>query len=485
MTSNSDDDTFDITTTFRDAPVKRDEFKLAKEQKRQWKSEKEATDALRLEKAKENRERKRWEREKRRKRKRGEEVSSDEESDRDDDEDVERRVKKMKLEAGDSASSDSDDSDSNIDKKPKKRKTFKDMERKKQKKAEKKKREKALAVAGAEAGKDPYKRGEFGVWVGNLAFTTTPKAIKEFFNGGREILRVFCPPGDNGKMNRGFAYVDFATAEAQALAIKRSEHVLDKRNLLVKDSKNFTKTGRPKREDQETVPAAATKKPSVSVLKAPPQKHQPSSTLFVGNLSFNTTRESLQDLFEECGRIRKVRMATFEDSGKCKGVIIRHLIRHIFRIFWRSLPIQLFSLSPKNSFAYIDFYEPESATAALNARNKQHLMGRKLRMEYASAEATKRGAPWLLRKEQENVCIAADATQARLNLEKDEEKIERTPDDMEAVGRKIEKRNDDTRRSKRQDRRVQAHQKPGAVLANAPRQKVAAVKFEGKKITFD
>lgn len=112
--------------------------------------------------------------------------------------------------------------------------------------------------------------------------------------------------------------MDFATPEAQAKAIKRSEHVLDKRNLLIKDSKNFTKTGRPKRDNQGTGTTAAANPKNLSALNAP-QQHAPSSTLFVGNLSFRATTESLQTLFEECGRIRKVRMASFEDSGKCKG----------------------------------------------------------------------------------------------------------------------------------------------------------------------
>lgn len=73
------------------------------------------------------------------------------------------------------------------------------------------------------------------------------------------------------------------------------------------------------------------------------QKQPPAPTLFFGNLGFDTTEDSIRELLEahrergkqkekpnEAGTksgeeekgeswIRKVRMGTFEDSGKCKG----------------------------------------------------------------------------------------------------------------------------------------------------------------------
>lgn len=59
--------------------------------------------------------------------------------------------------------------------------------------------------------------------------------------------------------------------------------------------------------------------------------------------------------------IRKIRIGTFEDSGKCKG------------------------------WAFIDFHTAQQATAALiNGRNHS-LNGRALTLEYASAEAVRRG----------------------------------------------------------------------------------------------
>jgi RNA recognition motif-containing protein len=76
------------------------------------------------------------------------------------------------------------------------------------------------------------------------------------------------------------------------------------------------------------------------------QKQPPAPTLFLGNLGFDTTEDSIRELFQahrhpqKAGKaikvddadvnaedessakdvwIRKIRMGTFEDSGACKG----------------------------------------------------------------------------------------------------------------------------------------------------------------------
>ncbi len=63
------------------------------------------------------------------------------------------------------------------------------------------------------------------------------------------------------------------------------------------------------------------------------QKQPPAPTLFLGNLGFETTEDSIRQLFEAHRHpkkkegdeeskevwLRKVRMGTFEDSGACKG----------------------------------------------------------------------------------------------------------------------------------------------------------------------
>lgn len=157
--------------------------------------------------------------------------------------------------------------------------------------------------------KEHAKRTEFGVWIGNLVFSTTAENILSFFTGDKvnaiaaeEITRVNLPKGvpRNGKQqNKGFAYVDFTSQAAVDSALLLSEKLLTGRRVLIKDAKNFE--GRPK-------PAEA-KKPEV----------QTSKRVFVGNLAFDARRETLKEHFEICGPVADVFLTTFEDSGKCKG----------------------------------------------------------------------------------------------------------------------------------------------------------------------
>ena len=44
-----------------------------------------------------------------------------------------------------------------------------------------------------------------------------------------------------------------------------------------------------------------------------------SRKIFVGNMSFKTTEDDVRRNFEKCGEIDWVKIATFEDTGKCKG----------------------------------------------------------------------------------------------------------------------------------------------------------------------
>ncbi|KAL0093482.1 hypothetical protein F4703DRAFT_1719103, partial [Phycomyces blakesleeanus] len=201
--------------------------------------------------------------------------------------------------------------------------------------------------------KSEKKPDEHGIWVGNLAFSTTSEDIQKYFADCGEITRVKCPKGDTPKkFNKGFAYVFFTTPEAVAKGVEKSEAKLDGRNLLIKDAKNF------ERKDGTTPTAKEIKK----------QKNPPCPTLFLGNLSFETTAEMVKAQFEWCGDIRKVRLGQFQDTGKCKG------------------------------FGYIDFMNVDYATKAIRAPDKHNVDGRKVRVEFASEDAYLRGHPWLMRE---------------------------------------------------------------------------------------
>lgn len=175
----------------------------------------------------------------------------------------------------------------------------------------------------SDADKKDKARSEHSIWVGNLPFTVTPADLCKWLvdNSGQvitpdSITRIKLPtvrePGrDKTKplANKGFAYVDFTDIAPKVAAIALSETDYQSRRLLIKDAKSFE--GRPKKEKEPATDDAADAGAG-KVVNA-------SRKVFVGNMSFKTTEEDLTRNFEKCGEIEWVKVATFEDSGMCKG----------------------------------------------------------------------------------------------------------------------------------------------------------------------
>ncbi|KAM0420868.1 hypothetical protein ACHAPT_011398 [Fusarium lateritium] len=188
-------------------------------------------------------------------------------------------------------------------------------------------------------------RSEHGVWIGNLPFYTTPVDLRKWLvdNSGEVIsdemmTRVKLPtnkePGRDKSAkptNKGFAYVDFTDIGPKVAAIALSETILGGRKLLIKDAKSFE--GRPKKEPEPAV--EETPEAKAQATKEQKKEANASRKVFVGNMSFKTTDDDLRRNFEKCGEIEWVKVATFEDTGKCKG------------------------------FGWVKFSEPEAAASAV------------------------------------------------------------------------------------------------------------------------
>ena len=174
-------------------------------------------------------------------------------------------------------------------------------------------------------------RSEHSVWIGNLPFTATAADLRSWLvkNSGEviteeKITRIKLPtsklPGRDKTAkpeNKGFAYLDFSDLGGKVAAIALSETEYWGRRLLIKDATSYE--GRPsKREDaddDDKVDGAA-----ADGVKTDPKSQRPESRkVFVGNLGFKTTEDDLRRNFEKCGEVEWVKLATFEDSGKCKG----------------------------------------------------------------------------------------------------------------------------------------------------------------------
>lgn len=220
------------------------------------------------------------------------------------------------------------------------------------------------ASGGDASDDDESKRGEHGIWIGNLSFKTTEQDLVTFFTTlkplgkakkpdeyatilPRDITRIALPL--KAEQNKGFAHIDFATAEHQETAMALSERILQSRNVLIKAATSFD--GRPYVEPVAKVAKSAVRAP----LKPP------TNILYIGNLPFDATVESLKEhLGGKPTGIKKVRMATFEDSGKCKG------------------------------FAFVDYESVPQVGAVLSNEEAWNYNGRQLKLEFGEDRSARR-----------------------------------------------------------------------------------------------
>lgn len=277
----------------------------------------------------------------------------------------------------------------------------------------------------------PKPRSEHAVWIGNLSYETTADAIRNFIIEktasksepivSEDILRIKLPP------KKGFAYVDLKSADQVAMAIELSESRLDNRNLLIKSAGSFE--GRPESH----------------VLG---QKNPPSRILFVGNLPFDSTDEQLQEQFQHCGEIVKIRTATFEDTGKCKG------------------------------FSFIDFKSEEGPTNALKDPKCRRMNGRNLRMEYGEDRSQRRP------QREQRAEYSSESAHPR-----SETRVEASSAPSDTRSYRSEPRERSTHeqrpREQRPRERRPARPTPGAALSGAQRAKHTIIPSAGKKVTFD
>jgi RNA recognition motif-containing protein len=84
--------------------------------------------------------------------------------------------------------------------------------------------------------------------------------------------------------------------------------------------------------------------------------------LYVGNLSFDTTQDALQELFEAHGQVSSVNMITDRDTGRPRG------------------------------FAFVEMMTDEGARAAIHALNGQDVDGRALKVSEAKPRAPRGGS---------------------------------------------------------------------------------------------
>lgn len=352
---------------------------------------------------------------------------------------------------------------------------------------------KSAAVAATPA------RSEYGIWIGNLPWSATRDSLRTFLKDEgkiweREIVRIHMPAPmvdrhdtrPTKPQNKGFAYVDFTTQEVLDRALALSEKLMTGRRVLIKNAKSFE--GRP---DKAKAGAAADGSEGRDAGKGGyVSKKEPAKRIFVGNLNFDVTQEDLMEHFGQAGEIEDIHMATFEDSGKCKG------------------------------FAWVRFAEIEAAEAAVRGfvykkadeddgdgeaedddessaddgkkkkqpkvkRNKQHLnrlQGRELRREFAEDAQTRYKKRYGSKKD-EGGAVHKDRRDPANAIEGAPATFKGEPGYTGDGGKK--RHDKDARRKERKKRHDARTVAPGQALANAPRASGAIVEGKGRKVTFD
>lgn len=343
----------------------------------------------------------------------------------------------------------------------------------------------------------PGQRSEYGIWIGNLPWSATKDTLRTwFFDQGiddRSITRLHmpAPPEEKGPsrpgfkpLNKGFAYVDFIGEPELQLAMALSEKLMGGRKVLIKNAKSFE--GRPTQTAAEQAKKVA----------ATPDGKEPTQRIFVGNLGFDVTKDDLMEHFAQAGGIEDIHMATFQDTGKCKG------------------------------FAWVRFYEVESAAAAVrgyifksgadsdeedkeeeeegegegedegekkkSGKNKKRkektrkwfinrLAGRPLRCEFAEDAQTRYKKRYGKPAGDGGKPDGRHAPRQREDRGEDYNAGEAAPD-----RRAPRKMDADQRQAMRRQRHIDARNvAPGKALATAQRASTAIVAPTGKKTTFD
>lgn len=328
---------------------------------------------------------------------------------------------------------------------------------------------------------NPSKRSPNGIWIGNLLYTTTKDDLRNFLTNDTNIsesmiTRIHMPaPTDSAisrqkikPQNKGFAYIDFSSPETVAEAVALSEKLLTGRRVLIKDAHNFD--GRPEKSTDGIQGTAAEKMTS----------KPPSKRIFVGNLTFDTAKSDMEEHFSQCGEVADVHVATFEDSGKCKGYAwITFAEIGAAETALRGWIIRIAKddeTEDEEGEGEIDEVEPLKEQMKKQKREPpkarkwwvNKLKGRQLRMEFAEDASVR------YKKR-----FGKDATRAN---DKTTSKVEEPPPDSLKEVSAAEK----PIRPPRPPRKIDARKiKPGAALAAAPRLSGGIVASQGKKITFD
>jgi nucleolin len=143
------------------------------------------------------------------------------------------------------------------------------------------------------------------LYVGNISFDSTEDDIKDFFKSFGTVYDCFMPTwADSGKP-RGFAFISMDPAEAEIAVLNTDGTDFNGRTVTV--SKAMAKKEKEERREMGA-PGSRSGAARKDVTK-----------IYVGNLSFDSTEDTIRQLFEEYGEVSNVYVPMDYDYDRNRG----------------------------------------------------------------------------------------------------------------------------------------------------------------------
>jgi len=140
------------------------------------------------------------------------------------------------------------------------------------------------------------------LYVGNLSYNTEEATIRSLFAEHGEVTDVYMPADRETGRPRGFALVTIETSDVEGVCGKMNGQDVDGRPIKVNESK-------PRGEENRGGDGGSGFNSSGAA----------SVKLFVGNLAFDTTEDTVRSLFEEHGEVTDIYMPTDRETGRPRG----------------------------------------------------------------------------------------------------------------------------------------------------------------------
>ncbi|CEL08058.1 Putative Nuclear localization sequence binding protein [Aspergillus calidoustus] len=276
------------------------------------------------------------------------ESSDSDDSDSDSEEEAPAKGKKASKEDSDSGSSDSSDSDSS-DSESDSEESDESAKDSKKRKAE----EEPAAVSKKSKTEESAEGASANLFVGNLSWNVTEEWLQQEFETFGELSGVrIMTERDTGR-SRGFGYVEFASAADAAKAYESMKDTeIDGRKINLDYA-----TGRPANKDQGGFKERAQTRARSFGDQSSPE----SDTLFIGNLPFSATEDSVHEVFGSSGNVLGIRLPTHQESGQPKG------------------------------FGYVQYSSVDEARQAFNDLQGAEIDGRPVRLDFSTPRANNGG----------------------------------------------------------------------------------------------